>query len=320
MGGSAKSGQDLVAGEHNGTNSDTVIIPQDGGSFGDGLPGSGLVIMPNPDRDSRPQQPIYGLTAFGYNGLDAIRGIGNQPVAINSDLGTGTGGNGVAGYGGSGDLRSAYDTGGASPKSGAVGYGPIGSDGAFPGIGVLGIGGIWQGPATTTTKDGAVLKRDDRGGAGVVGVDSGRGQPYFEDCKGVGVYGTGLNAGVKGSGQEGPGGLFESIPYRGKKGEPIPSAQARLVPTAMWVPAAVTISVDAIDPAVELPWKGERGSLLVTVQPDSPVAPDVYVGPPVSNDAKAVMWFCETSEALDGSRPASWRQVLMGPSISGKKR
>ncbi len=285
MGGSG-SGDDVIAGEKNGANDQTFIIAEThekGGS--DSFPHSGgiLVLTPNNAIKRRPLNPISGVIAFGYKGAPGVRGHGSQPFidrAAPSD-GAGTGGHGVAGYGGNANLDIEKLE---APTTGQMKLPPT------PGYGVLGIGGYWRGEKQNRSGD----VRDNRGGAGVVGVaggeDSPRGEPSFTEGKGAGVFGLshvgegvlgkGWEAGVHGVGHAGPGGIFEGTPAEGGK---TPRAQVRLVPQVMRLIAeTVTPTILSPDPRLvdQLPKVGQAGDFLTTID-----------GP--GTDASAVLWFCE---------------------------
>jgi hypothetical protein len=179
--GSSNTGDDLVAGHHNLATDTTLIVAVKRREGEDWDPNckSILVVTPSAVMGDRPPQRVDGIVGFAHRGGAGVRGLGNQPEGARGPRsGSGNGGDGVVGHGGTGDLEKG-----------------VGIH-SHPGIGVLGIGGIWTGPASL--KGGS---RDSRGGAGVIGVGGGdRPAPWvpsFDDTKGVGVYGiSGVGEGI----------------------------------------------------------------------------------------------------------------------------
>jgi hypothetical protein len=380
--GSADTGDDLVAGEINGSTNETLIVAN---LFYDGIDRTSwrghriLLVTPTGDIGNRPHVPLDGIVGVANRGGAGVRGVGNQPEGPRGETaGSGTGGDGVVGHGGTGDLETSV----------------TGQGGFNPGIGVLGIGGYWTGPAKSDGK-----ARDDMGGPGVIGVAGGDQGPAwvppFNLTKGVGVYGAssqhegvvaqggpnasglratgflgvqgdGTNVGVQGKGNigvtaygedfgiiatgtnragievEGPIGIRATALYaagtagvfhgyagirakgdydpggtfEGRSTETgIPMAQVQLVPLPMWVPDEEPAPfVEALPPSVvdRLPARGNAGDLLATIRTDADKSMNVSPGAP------ATLWFCTVSGSdVGGLKPATWRQVLLGPEIVG---
>ena len=367
--GSTKSGEELVAGHKNNSQNTTMVLGRspwngDQRKYRNFLGRTILLVTPPapevkrgfPERyGSRPHNATDGLTAFGCMGGAGVRGIGNQPEGHRGDKkGSGTGGEGVVGHGGTGDLEDSATSLDRDRRR------------KFnPGIGVLGIGGHWIMPID-----------DPRGAPGVVGVAGTKGGPSnvppFEYMRGVGVYGmshvgngmhavgsptdgTGLVAegffgvvatgrsagvvafsdelavngrgkkvggrfrgyvGVEGQGETDPGGVFSAQPS--ERG--VPTAQIQAVPQPMWVPdqvQATSYYLTPPDQVGELPQRGSAGQLLMTVQTISAERRDLRPG------GEATLWLCVTSGddvvPATPSQPAIWRQVLLGPAIQGQK-
>lgn len=205
--GSSQTGDDLVAGETNGANDPTLIVADRRSPNGEEAWGvkNGAILLVTPTRgiEDRPIVRIDGIVGVANRGGAGVRGIGNQPEGPRGEhSGSGTGGDGVIGHGGTGDLEAS-----------AAGHG-----GFVPGTGVLGIGGYWTGPARVDKSE-----RDGRGGPGVVGVAGGDQTPArvpsFEQAKGVGVYGASAeNEGVVAEGGPNSAGL-RATGMTGVKGE-----------------------------------------------------------------------------------------------------
>jgi hypothetical protein len=191
--GSEESGEELVAGHKNQTNDTTSIIAcrrsaeedDEDAQFWNSNDKSILLVTPSSIVGDRPERKLDGIIGIAQRGGAGVRGVGNQPDGRSGRIGSGNGGDGVVGQGGTGDLEWG-----------------IGIH-QHPGMGVLGIGGIWTGPAKVDGRHPSAL-RDQRGGAGVVGVAAGDQAPGpwvppFDDTKGVGVYGiSAVGAGVYG--------------------------------------------------------------------------------------------------------------------------
>jgi hypothetical protein len=130
-----------------------------------------LLVWPDPDPKQRPTSLTDGVTAYGF-GCPLYGPHGDW-------MGAGTGGVGVIGNGGSGDLN----------QKAATNFGN--KDTFDPGAGVLGIGGFWTGAMVSISDSGK--KRNTTGGAGVIGVAAGEHGPpvlpSFDKTQGVGVYG-----------------------------------------------------------------------------------------------------------------------------------
>jgi hypothetical protein len=182
---SHQTADDLTAGEWNWANDITLIVAAnyDQGHRSDWRDYGGnqiLIVTPDAAPRQRPKQKVDGVQSCGYLGGSGLVGFG---CPIVDGKGAGTGGFGVVGNGGSGDLNLN-----AANQAG------VGIHSTFdPGAGVVGIGGIWTG-AQFAERDGARPERDDKGGAGVVGVAGGEhvtpGWPSFDQTRGVGVYGV----------------------------------------------------------------------------------------------------------------------------------
>jgi len=246
MAGSAKTGDVMEAGRNNTANEPTGFWAEKG-TFAPHW--SVIAVGPAAAKDKRPDNPVIGIVAYGYKGDAAILGIGNQPKpnTFPNDPayweGSGTGGNGVVGQGGTGDLIE-WDV----ETAGGMDLPP------HPGHGILGIGGHWRG--ATTDQHGNT--RDNRGGAGVVGIAGtetvASAEPPFGDAAGIGVYGYsgvsegvrgfGFGEGVYGYGFHGPGGIFFSG-IEGERGPPTP--QLRLVPHQMKQPLEVENALQSVN-------------------------------------------------------------------------
>ena len=255
--------------------------------------------------------PVNGILGFGYQGGAGVVGRGDAPDKWRDGVpGRGTGGPGVVGLGGSGDVETKAMEEYHSDRSGKFN----------PGAGVVGVGGYWIGPAFDGT---GTRRRGDAGGPGVTGVAGDNIFPQlppplddpraFDVYAGVGVCGIsytnvgilaqGKFVGVKGKGFEGPGGYFESGPHEWI----VP--QLHLEPNQMVVPNVEDhqVAPTCLRPTLvkSLPKEGRAGDLLVTINPDI-TSKD---GPP-----PAVLWFCTVGGGRDGKDGvAVWRQVLLGP-------
>jgi hypothetical protein len=168
-----------------------------------------------------------------------------------------------------------------------------------PGAGVLGRGGV---PIPHTS---AVA-------AGVIGLAGDAPIPAIGETGDVGVYGTGPTGvyghgpiGVRAQGDQGPAisGVGMGGESRGGQFASIHSAQVELVPVRLEQPLppsfAVTPEAAAIDLNGPLPKDG-RGGDLMTLTDDQ---------------RQCTLWFCV--KGRDGSVPARWAQVLLGPSFNG---
>jgi hypothetical protein len=186
--GSDETSDALTAGEINYANDITLIYAARQDHKNKNYGGNQiLIVAPYPDPSQRPIGLVDGVTGYGYLGGAGVRGLG-CPVdgPHGPGTGAGTGGHGVVGHGGTGDLD-------------------INDDPQFsvrwktydPGFGVVGIGGWWTGPQTASNPlRGNTQNRTGRGGPGVVGVAGGENGsppvPTFDQVKGVGVFGGSL--------------------------------------------------------------------------------------------------------------------------------
>src|SRR5215218_6556344 len=103
--GSHSTGDNLTAGETNGSNNMTMLIG-DNGSFD----GAILAVVPTGVLESGPEQatPVNGIIGIGYQGGAGVKGRGDSPDPWlpGGGKGRGTGGHGVIGEGGSGDVET----------------------------------------------------------------------------------------------------------------------------------------------------------------------------------------------------------------------
>jgi hypothetical protein len=198
---------------------------------------------------------------------------------------------GVFGLGGEGESRQT--------GSGAGPSGPL-----YSGPGVLGRGGEYRDFSGPASKYAA-----DRGGVGVAGVSGGQEIPVHYEMWGVGVFGKGLAAGVRGVSTEvlGRGGIFSCAS----------AAQVRLqphevpinVPTTDVTPKGFVVGELDEAPPANLPIHGLPGDLLTTTSG-------------IGKDEKTTLWFCQRGQKRDPSEnprrhAALWREVLMGPAFPG---
>jgi len=205
--GSHQSGDGFTAGEINWANDITLVIAarydQDPEKRRDFSGKQIFIAKPDDEPRQRPANLVDGVTGYGYLG-----GAGGVFVGCADDgpdgpgTGAGTGGFGVIGYGGSGNLNKNAAT---------VAWGGVIHEHFDPGAGVVGIGGFWAG-GNQSDHEGGRRSRDGMGGAGVVGVAGGEhgrpGWPYFDQFRGVGVFGL---SGVGGAGMIG---VVESDGYQ----------------------------------------------------------------------------------------------------------
>jgi hypothetical protein len=180
--------QELVLGSKDNFATRTTFIvaskPEPGGEFREfnGYPVPTILhVTPTVVVGQRPIEQTDGVTGVACMGGAGVRGLGSQNRV--DRLGAGTGGIGVVGHGGTGDLEGNDD-----PQFG------MNRKTYDPGIGVLGLGGAWTGPQTASyLAPENRLDRDARGAPGVVGLAGGEfgasPMPSFEESRGVGVYG-----------------------------------------------------------------------------------------------------------------------------------
>jgi hypothetical protein len=202
--GSHATAEDLIAGEINYANDITLVVAckNDQGDARDFSGQQILLVMPDTEPAQRPTAIVDGVTGYGYLGGAGVRGLGCPINGPRGDgRGAGTGGIGVIGHGGTGDLTmNAATVVGATNRT------------FDPGTGVLGIGGFWTG-LTSDDSTGVQRKRDANGGAGVIGVAGGQSGPSvvpsFDQTKGVGVYGaSAVGKGVVAEGAQDQTGLL----------------------------------------------------------------------------------------------------------------
>jgi len=322
--GAQQSGEDLVSGENNFSNGETMLIASTGTKFG-----NMFVVAPDGDLSKGPNvgDPVNAIVGFGYQGGAGVVGRGDAPATEYEDgvIGRGTGGHGVVGEGGSGDA-----------ETNAMEFYHEGRPGTFkPGAGVVGFGGYWIGPAFDG--NGKAL-RGPFGGPGVVGYAGGvnvrepdiiggpaEGLPpaNWTEVEGVGVYGrsayrfgvqgNGKECGIRGHGINGPGGIFSSgsdLHIR---------AQIELVPVVMQTLPEEPLAVWGINPAkagkYKLPSLAKTGQLLLTKVSDNDTK-----GPGIkdSKGASATLWLCTRAGRDAGRDFTDWRQVLLGPVITAE--
>jgi hypothetical protein len=185
--GSHQSGEGFTAGDINWANNITLVIAAryDQGNFTGDFSGNQIFIAkPDDDPKQRPSHVVDGVTGYGYMGGAGVFGVGCADDGPDGPgTGAGTGGFGVIGLGGSGNLNKNAAT---------VAWGDVIHERFDPGAGVLGVGGFWAG-GNQSDVEGGRRDRDGKGGAGVVGVAGGEhgrpGWPYFDQFRGVGVFG-----------------------------------------------------------------------------------------------------------------------------------
>jgi hypothetical protein len=242
----------------------------DGSDHGPQSPGAGVVGR------GGVTIPPRGPVAPGVVGLAG--GADDLPsLAFEGDIGVY--GRGATGVEGSGAAGPGVHGRGSDGEGLALSRGVIGP-------GVLGEGGQGRDPLNP---DRFVF------GAGVVGFAGDPPPPSFAETRDTGVYGAG-RTGVKGSGFEGRGGVFQSER----------SAQVRLIPArrpqsreqASFTP---TVIPDPGRLGPELPREGRVGDLMSTVD----------------DDGQCSLWFC-VREGTSGAGPARWAQVLLGPLFDGR--
>lgn len=216
---------------------------------------------------------------------------------------TATGGVGVYAQGAEATVTMVVDE-----NSNLVPSGPL-----APAAGVLGRGGV-------------PIPRDENPvAAGVIGLAGDTAIPPISETgnKGVygggpiGVFGHGLIFGVHGKSEQGRGivgetdsdvgiyGLANKDTGRGGVFESKRSAQVRLVPQNQLTkfPEPVAVNPTAIeakpDEGPKLPKDGRGGDLMSIAD----------------SQGQCTLWFCVKGE---GASPASWAQVLLGPSFNGQ--
>jgi hypothetical protein len=269
-----------------------------------------------------------GLTGFGdsstipggigVHGLGASLGRGKYEASIQAGVGVvGQGGApdgaGVIAQAGfpAGQLPAATDTAG-------VGLYAQGVQGTYyPGPGVVGVGG------------GVRARARGPVAAGVIGLAGGVPIPPLTVTGNSGVYGAGPSIGVSGAGPigvsgagtigvqgrgtGGPGVDGASDNDRGGTFESGTSAQVRLVPRKLRKRAPgqipVTPSAFAAGDEPALPADGRGGDLLV-IEMTAPKRPRTR-----SPRSHCTLWFCVEGQ---GTGPARWAQVLVGPSVIGQ--
>ena len=163
-----------------------------------------------------------------------------------------------------------------------------------PGAGVIGRGGVGTGARPQVA-------------AGVIGLAGGQSKPSIGETNSTGVHGHGPT-GVRGIGVGGPGVYGASDTNRGGIFASQDVAQVQLTPfrvrTKLPPPGSVTpmaIPLGALrEGAASLPKDGQPGDLMTLLD-------DAHL---------CTLWFCV--KAPDGTAPAQWAQVLLGPSFPGQ--
>ena len=261
------------------------------GRGGIGVHGVGghALLQPGPD-DVPP-----GVGVFGQGGA--------VPDSNSDRIPLGTGVIGVGGDAGNKDLPPASEAGNA----GVFGQGADARirtiiDGSTaildgpdePGAGVVGRGGVADGDRLLPA-------------AGVVGVAGGQSKPPHLETGDVGVFGLGTT-GLRGRGLDGPGVDGRSRRDRGGVFAADRQAQVNLEPQLVRtkLPPGSPVTPRAISAGelergiVSLPRDGRAGDLMTLI-----------------DDARScTLWFCV--RGIDGAGPASWAQVLLGPSFPGQ--
>ncbi|MCC6178667.1 MAG: hypothetical protein IT305_25455 [Chloroflexi bacterium] len=243
-------------------------------------PGSGVVAQ-----GGRQTDISNGLRLPHGAGIVAMGGGSGKPLPPLLD----TGSLGVYAQGAEAEIRSVPS------DSGTTTIGPL-----TPGAGVLGRGGV-------------PIPRRGPLAAGVIGLAGDTPIPNIGETGDTGVYGSGPTGvfghgpiGTRGQGDAGPGihGVGMGNESRGGMFEAVRSAQVQLVPFNLGrqLPSPVTVTPQAIPAGREgplLPRDGRGGDLMA-----------------VEDTARhCTLWFC--TDGTDGSRPARWAQVLLGPSFDG---
>lgn len=261
------------------------------GRGGIGVHGVGghALLQPGPD-DVPP-----GIGVFGQGGLI---------LESNTDrLLLGTGVIGVGGGAGDPDMPSVNNAGsagvfgqGAEAKINTVSIGGSStSDGpAEPGAGVIGRGGEATGARLPPA-------------AGVIGLAGGHDKPSIIETGDTGVFGRG-STGVRGSGIAGHGVRGLSDTDRGGVFSSEEIAQIQLIPKSIRTRFPEGSSVTPLgvptsalqQGVVSLPRSGQGGDLMALID----------------DSRTCTLWFCV--RGADGSSPARWAQVLMGPSFDGQ--
>jgi hypothetical protein len=252
---------------------------------------------------------VGGVAHLQPGSADVLPGVGvfgqgGKIAQENRDqLLLGTGVIGVGGDAGNPDLPPASDAGsvGVFGQGADAHVNTIQDDGATvfdgpaePGAGVIGRGGIGTG-----VRPGIA--------AGVIGLAGGHAKPSLAETGGTGVHGHGPT-GVRGVGVGGPGVNGASDTSRGGIFASQGVAQVQLTPfrvrTKLPAPGSVTpmaIPLGLLREGVaSLPKDGQAGDLMSLL-----------------DDARlCTLWFCV--RAHDGTGPAQWAQVLLGPSFPGQ--
>ena len=261
------------------------------GRGGTGVHGVGGHALIAPGQDDVP--PGVGVLGQGGRILEPNRDrilLGTGVIGMGGDadntvlpVATDCGSAGVFGQGADAKVRQFPD------GSGTVSEGP-----AEPGAGVIGRGGIATGDRLPPA-------------AGVIGLSGGRHKPNIWQTGNAGVFGIGAT-GVRGIGLDGHGVRGASNIDRSGVFSSQEVAQLQLVPKPVrtQLPEGSPVTARGVAETVlergdvPLPKSGQAGDLMALVD----------------DSRTCTLWFCVRSG--DGSTPARWAQVLLGPTFDGQ--
>jgi hypothetical protein len=340
---------DMQAEGINGVNSPTFIAPVNWPPFN----GPGPMLVLDTSNGVAPLPGMTALTCVGWAKGPGLIGLGGTSqgagvvgVASNPDvtfvpMAQNAGVLGIHQGSGAGDIgvrgENDWQDGANLPQG--MGVGVLGTVQLQLGVGVRG-----ENTASTTPNGSAIaVVGESSVGTGVQGVSHGLAGPAVIGVEGLandGDFGTGVHGrangvggvgvfaesdagtAIKGLSAGGVGGVFatgggvqsgDAPPGRAGVFGSDSAAQVRLVPHQPLKQPALnqTYAVQTLITkglAAEFPANGQAGDLLcTTVRVREPSGVIVELG---------TLWFCEKG-GTNKTNPAQWRQVLMGPALSG---